>query len=138
MLQRPPRSSRTYTLLPETTHFRSAVGVAVIEVEKCSVGTCSAKAGSKYNKRHTGNDTYRVGGPASGILPSTSKGTLNNCSSGRTPWGTYLTCEDTTENYLDLRKPEEAYGWTIAIDPYGELAKPTTRTTMGRKRMCEA
>src|SRR3546814_1805226 len=75
----------------------SAVGVAVIEVAKGSDGTWSVKAGSKYNKRHTGNDTYRVGGPASGILPSTIKGTLNNCSSGRTPWGTYLTCEETTD-----------------------------------------
>src|SRR3546814_5134130 len=76
----------------------SAVGVAVIEVAKGSDGTWSVKAGSKYNKRHTGNDTYRVGGPASGILPSTIKGTLNNGSSGRTPWGTYLTCEETTRS----------------------------------------
>src|SRR3546814_11360992 len=55
----------------------SAVGVAVIEVAKGSDGTWSVKAGSKYNKRHAGNDTYRVGGPAPGILPSTIKGTLN-------------------------------------------------------------
>src|SRR3546814_17911719 len=74
----------------------SAVGVAVIEVAKGSDGTWSVKAGSKYNKSHTGNDTYRVGGPASGILPSTIQGKPNNCSSGRTPWGTYLTCEKTT------------------------------------------
>src|SRR3546814_3011622 len=98
----------------------SAVGVAVIEVAKGSDGTWSVKAGSKYNKRHTGNDTYRVGGPASGILPSTIKGTLNNCSSGRTPWGTYLTCEETTDNYLDPKPPEEGYGWVIEIDPSGE------------------
>src|SRR3546814_178537 len=110
----------------------SAVGVAVIEVAKGSDGTWSVKAGSKYNKRHTGNDTYRVGGPASGILPSTIKGTLNNCSSGRTPWGTYLTCEETTDNYLDPTQPEEGYGWVIEIDPYGELANPTKRTAMGR------
>src|SRR3546814_7532229 len=62
----------------------SAVGVAVIEVAKGSDGTWSVKAGSKYNKRHTGNDTYRVGGPASGILPSTIKGTLNNRSEEHT------------------------------------------------------
>src|SRR3546814_4555398 len=43
----------------------SAVGVAVIEVAKGSDGTWSVKAGSKYNERHTGNDTYRVGGPRS-------------------------------------------------------------------------
>src|SRR3546814_9024822 len=116
MIRRPPRSTRTDTLFPYTTLFRS----------------WSVKAGSKYNKRHTGNDTYRVGGPASGILPSTIKGTLNNCSSGRTPWGTYLTCEETTDNYLDPTQPEEGYGWVIEIDPYGELANPTKRTAMGR------
>src|SRR3546814_7628596 len=56
----------------------SAVGVAVIVVVKCSDGTWSVNAGPKYNKLHPGNDTYRIADPASGILPSTTKGTRNN------------------------------------------------------------
>jgi len=60
------------------------------------------------------------------------KGMLNNCSSGRTPWGTYLTCEETTNNYLDPTQPATNYGWVVEIDPYQELGEPTKRTAMGR------
>src|SRR3546814_11639670 len=72
-----------------------AVGVAVIEVAKGSDGTWSVKAGSKYNKRHTGHETYRVGVPASGIFTSPTKDPTNNCSRRRTPWGNSQTCAQT-------------------------------------------
>jgi hypothetical protein len=58
-------------------------------------------------------------------------GTLNNCSSGRTPWGTYLTCEETTDNYLDPTQPEAGYGWVVEIDPQGRFPA-TKRTALGR------
>ena len=89
----------------------SAVGIAVVEVTKGTDGKFAVKAGSKYNKRYSGNTDYRVGGPAAGVLPGTIRGMLNNCSSGRTPWGTYLTCEETTNNYLDPTQPNTSYGW---------------------------
>ncbi len=110
----------------------SAVGIGVVEVAKGSDGKWAVKAGSKYNKRYTGNSSYRAGGPAAGLLSGSIKGMLNNCSSGRTPWGTYLTCEETTDNYLDPTQPEQNYGWVVEIDPYNELAVPTKRTAMGR------
>jgi secreted PhoX family phosphatase len=109
----------------------SAVGIAVIEV--ANDGTKWAiKPDSKYNKRYTGNSNYRAGGPAAGFLPGTIKGMLNNCASGRTPWGTYLTCEESTDNYLDPTQPAVGYGWVVEIDPYQELAQPTKRTALGR------
>lgn len=110
----------------------SAVGIGVVEIGADASGTWSVKAGSKYNKRYTGNSSYRAGGPAAGLLSGTIKGMLNNCSSGRTPWGTYLTCEETTDNYLDPTQPSTNYGWVVEIDPYQELAPPTKRTAMGR------
>lgn len=110
----------------------SSVGVSVIEVQKGASGSWSVKADSSYNKRYTGNTIYRVGGPAAGIVGSTVKGTLNNCSSGATPWGTYLTCEETTDNYLDPTQPEKGYGWVVEIDPFGDLPQATKRTAMGR------
>jgi secreted PhoX family phosphatase len=111
----------------------SAVGVSVIEIAKATDGKWAVKAGSKYNKRYTGNTNYRAGGPAAGALSGTIKGTLNNCSSGRTPWGTYLTCEETTDNYLDPTQPAINYGWVVELDPYGEiLPQAVKRTAMGR------
>ena len=110
----------------------SAVGIGVVEIAKGSDGKWAVKSGSRFNKRYTGNSSYRAGGPAAGVLSGTIKGMLNNCASGRTPWGTYLTCEETTDNYLDPTQPATDYGWVVEIDPYLELAAPTKRTAMGR------
>lgn len=110
----------------------SAVGVSVIEIE-LKDGKWGVKAGSPYNKRYTGNTVYKVRGPAASVVGPTVVGTLNNCSCGMTPWGTYLTCEETTTNYLDPAQPENGYGWVVEIDPRGELADlPVKRTAMGR------
>jgi secreted PhoX family phosphatase len=110
----------------------SAVGIGVVEVAKGSDGKWAVKDGSTYNRRYTGNSSYRAGGPAAGLLSGSIKGMLNNCASGRTPWNTYLTCEETTDNYLDPTQPEADYGWVVEIDPLRELAAPTKRTAMGR------
>ena len=110
----------------------SAVGIGVVEIAKGSGGKWTVQAGSTYNRRYTGNSSYRAGGPAAGLLSGSIKGMLNNCSSGRTPWNTYLTCEETMDNYLDPAQPETNYGWVVEIDPLRELAVPTKRTAMGR------
>ncbi|MCZ3096469.1 DUF839 domain-containing protein, partial [Acinetobacter baumannii] len=78
----------------------SSVGVSIIEIEFVD-GKWRVKRDSRYNKRYTGNTIYKVGGPAASAIGGSVVGTLNNCSSGNTPWGTYLTCEETTDNYLD-------------------------------------
>ncbi|WP_420225469.1 PhoX family protein [Pigmentiphaga litoralis] len=110
----------------------SNVGVSVIEVQRADTGKWSVKQNSTYNKRYTGNTVYQVGGPAKSVVGNTVVGTLNNCASGPTPWGTYLTCEETTDNYLDPTQPEVGYGWVVEIDPLGTLAPATKRTAMGR------
>jgi len=110
----------------------SSVGVSVIEVE-LKAGKWAVKKDSPYNKRYTGNTVFNVSGPAAAVVGATVKGTLNNCSSGATPWGTYLTCEETTDNYLDPTQPAQGYGWVVEIDPQGKLANtPVKRTALGR------
>lgn len=110
----------------------SSVGVSVIEVEFVA-NNWQVKQNSTYNKRYTGNSLYRVSGPAAGVVGGTVVGTLNNCSSGHTPWGTYLTCEETTDNYLDTTQPDEGYGWVVEIDPLNQMSGlPVKRTAMGR------
>ncbi|MGY8525673.1 PhoX family protein [Paracidovorax citrulli] len=120
------------TATPEQKRLAlSHVGVSIIEVEFVD-GKWAVKRDSRYNKRYTGNTLYRVSGPAASVVGTSVVGTLNNCSSGNTPWGTYLTCEETTDNYLDKSNPDEGYGWVVEIDPLNELGAPTKRTAMGR------
>lgn len=113
----------------------SNVGVDIVEIK---LNETSKKwevvVGSKYNKRYTGNTSYKTSGPAATVVGDVV-GTLNNCASGSTPWGTYLTCEETTDNYIDPTQNENGYGWVIEIDPLGELAElatPVKHTAMGR------
>jgi secreted PhoX family phosphatase len=114
----------------------SAVGVSVIEVERVGNGfqeRWQVVAGSKYNRRYSGNTLFAVSGPGASSVGASVVGTLNNCASGMTPWGTYLTCEETTDNYLDPTQNSLGYGWVVEIDPYGELANmPVKRTALGR------
>ncbi len=127
-------SGGTYPASPTVDDVKirlSSVGVSVIEVQRAVSGQWSVKADSTYNRRYTGNTVYQVGGPAASVVGSTVVGTLNNCASGETPWGTYLTCEETTDNYLDPTQPELGYGWVVEIDPQGVFAA-TKRTAMGR------
>lgn len=110
----------------------SNVGVSVIEIVRSDDGKWSVNTNSSYNKRYSGNTVYNVSGPAAAKVGSTVVGTLNNCASGPTPWGTYLTCEESTDNYWDPTQAEEGYGWIVEIDPYAPNATAVKRTAMGR------
>jgi secreted PhoX family phosphatase len=44
-------------------------------------------------------------------------GTINNCGAGRTPWGTYLTCEENFNGYFGSSDPEAAV--PEGFDRYG-------------------
>jgi secreted PhoX family phosphatase len=52
----------------------SAVGISVVEIAKGADGKWSVKAGSRYNKRYTGNVSYRATGHAASQLSLPIKG----------------------------------------------------------------
>jgi len=83
-------------------------GVSVIEVSKTG-STVAYNRSSAYNRRITTNTEMLMAGPAAkaaamitkySVDGSRTRGTVNNCAHGYTPWGTYLTCEENYAGYF--------------------------------------
>ena len=88
---------------------QAAHGVSVIEVLDAG-GQWQIVKSSRWARRITANTAMQFGGPAAGHAmlrtaadPTgrTVLGTLNNCGSGVTPWGTYLTAEENFIGYFN-------------------------------------
>lgn len=104
---------------------KAAHGVSIIEIAKRN-GKWSIVQDSPYNRRITADTEMDVTGPARGhdwvktaADPQgiTAKGTWNNCGSGATPWGTYLTCEENFNGYFSASDTE--FKTTDAMKRYG-------------------
>ncbi len=112
-------------------------GVSVIEVNKTSDGKFTVNKNSTFNKRITTLTDMDISGPLKGndLLKTKysptgvkTRGTVNNCASGYTPWGTYLTCE---ENYAGYFKRADTTNRT-ANDKASE-ARNSVTSTSGRE-----
>ena len=110
-------------------------GVSVIEIAEGADGW-AVVIDSPYNRRIHHNTPMTFSGPAAGhdLLKTdadptgmASLGTFNNCGSGRTPWGTYLTCEENFNGYFGATAEVTAgravldgfrrYGVNTAVEP---------------------
>ena len=81
---------------------QAAHGVSVIEIEQIGGGWRVVRP-SKYARRVTAETQMAISGPAADsplIGARQALGTINNCAAGRTPWGTYLTCEENFNGYF--------------------------------------
>ena len=87
---------------------QAAHGVSICEVA-LQDGRWDVVRPSPWARRITARTPMAVSGPAAGHAlmqtaadPSGRRvlGTFNNCGSGITPWGTYLTCEENFVNYF--------------------------------------
>lgn len=99
-------------VLKEINHH----GVSVVELQKDASGIFSTyRVDSPLNRRVTAQTVCRIEGPAAHLSAirqqmvtrydptgATSRGTLNNCGHGITPWGTYLGCEENWAFYMNM------------------------------------
>ncbi len=86
-------------------------GVSIVEVQ-LDGGRWTIVRPSRLARRITATTPIRVAGPAAGHASMRTDadptgaavlGTINNCASGPTPWGTYLTCEENFNLYFSNR-----------------------------------
>ncbi|MFQ6573674.1 PhoX family protein [Pseudomonas sp. UM16] len=130
----------------EVHKAQAAEGVSVIEVKR-SNDQWQFVQGSPYNRRIHGNSPIRISGPAAGDAwlktaadnsGRKALGTFQNCANGKTPWGTYLTCEENFTDCFGSSDPaqvfdagQKRYGASVASkeigwhphDPRFDLAK---------------
>ncbi|MEM7123203.1 MAG: PhoX family phosphatase [Pseudomonadota bacterium] len=113
---------------------KAAMGVSVMEIAEEN-GKWHVVIDSPYNRRITPDTPMDLTGPARGNdmvktdadpTGTTSLGTWNNCANGRTPWGTYLTCEENFDDMFSSNDPSfrptpemERYGVGREEDGYG-------------------
>lgn len=99
--------------------MQAAVGISVVELRRDRQWTPAKD--SRLNRRVTGETPIELAGPARGhalLGMEPVAGTLGNCAAGMTPWGTYLTAEENTDDF---------FGNAGAADFDAELARAYAR-----------
>ncbi|GGC56166.1 PhoX family phosphatase [Hoyosella rhizosphaerae] len=138
-------------------------GVTVVRIRKDPFGNWHTVP-DRLNRRVTGLTPMELRGPVRGtdfvrtkFSPdgTMTRGTLNNCSHGVTPWNTYVACEENWAGYFSNRADEDdsqprehkrygvsygtsRYGWELAAggaDEYVRFnATPTADSATGDYR----
>ncbi|HEX5697637.1 MAG TPA: alkaline phosphatase PhoX, partial [Rhodoferax sp.] len=114
-------------------------GVSVVEVKNTG-GKWATVAASSFNFRLTSlSDNMQLTGPARGNALMVTKhstdgtktrGTINNCGTGKTPWGTFLTGEENWAGYFfrnandDTARADKS---VVALKRYGRNAGSSSR-----------
>lgn len=117
-----------------------AHGVSVVEITRPLGGAFRYRQKSPYNRRITPMTPAVIAGPASGNAlmktvydPSgtTCRGTINNCGTGKTPWGTLLTGEENWAGYFTRSSTDNTARnndkSVASLDRYGRTAGSASR-----------
>lgn len=100
--------------LDDVKILQNMQGVTVMEIAEGENGW-EIVVDSPFNRRIHHNTPMKLSGPAAGSdLVKTAAdpdgvnclGTFNNCGAGKTPWGTYLTCEENFNGYFGTTNAE--------------------------------
>ena len=120
-----------------------AHGVSIVEVQRINSRFQMNRA-SSFNRRITARSEMDFSGPARGNPAlftaysnngTKTRGTINNCASGYTPWGTYLTCE---ENWAGYFKRDDSTGARTARETTSLARHGITNGRSGNNRWTSA
>lgn len=115
--------------LDDVRTSQHAHGVSVVEIKETK-GVWETVKSNRSRRIHV-NTPMAFSGPVAGhaILENAAgnepAGTVNNCSNGKTPWGTYLTCEENFNGYFGATgdwtatKEQARYGFSATGFDYG-------------------
>lgn len=102
---------------------QNVIGVSVVAIERAHRRADWEVVPSENSRRITVNTPVEFSGPvaSSPLLQNPNGniplGTMNNCGSGPTPWGTYLTCEENFNLYFGTE--DETYEFSAEQERYG-------------------
>ena len=94
-----------------------AHGVSIVEVRKNAAGKFENQQASAFNRRVTPLTPMQLNGVARGnalmktkfsVAGTDCRGTINNCGTGYTPWGTFLTGEENWAGYFTRSATDDA------------------------------
>jgi secreted PhoX family phosphatase len=93
------------TSLEDVRVSQHAHGVSVVEIRRVRGAKWQAVPSPRSRRIHVNTPVTFSGPAANSPLLRTAAGnpplgTLNNCANGKTPWGTYLTCEENFNGYF--------------------------------------
>jgi uncharacterized protein len=116
----------------------AAHGVSVVEVRKTG-GTWATVQASGYNRRVTPLTPIEISGAARGNallrtlyspVGTSTRGTLNNCGTGYTPWGSFLTGEENWAGYFTRSATDNAArdaNSVVSLNRYGRSQGAASR-----------
>ena len=116
------RNSQSAENIDDINKGKAAHGISIVELSFSDKWELIKD--SKFNRRITADTPMEISGYAKGhnlLKTSYDKmgtkclGTLNNCGNGKTPWGTYLTCEENFNGYFSSKNNRIG----SEISPYG-------------------
>ena len=114
-------------------------GISVVEISKNSSGKWAYVQASSFNRRLTPLTPMELSGPAKGDALMVTKysstgllcrGTLNNCGTGKTPWGTLMSGEENWNGYFVRGAADDAARGdksVTALKRYGRNQGATSR-----------
>ena len=150
------RASGSYENEDDVRKGMNAHGVSMMEIRRGPQGWQVVKD-SPLNRRITPDTPMDITGPGRGhgLLKTREDpqavlalGTFNNCGNGRTPWGTYLTCEENFHAYFHspsnpawtptdalkrygVKASDDRYGWATVAERFDPALEPNEPNRFG-------